>query len=424
MSDTTDSLGRYEMLGYPNGNYLLDAGVNYAWGGVNSTDALWVSRYFTQVQILTPLRITAGDVNGNGVTNSLDALTISRRGASIITSFTVGNFVNSRPSVVAQGNPVDVNLRVLSTGDVNGSYSVPVTTPVLVLDTVYSTFPTGTATVRFTTSGSGIYERGVCWGTSTNPTILVNKSVAGTGGFGFTHSFGGLTGGLQYYVRAYARNSAGTYYSNEQSFTHLTWGRCPGTPSVTDVDGNTYYTVQIGTQCWTQSNLKVSKYRNGDNIPTGLSNQDWSSTSSGAYAIYGNNNANDALYGKLYNWYAVNDSRGLCPVGWHVPSDAEWSTLTNSLGGASVAGGKMKSTTGWNSPNTGATNSSGFTGLPGGNRDSGGGFYYLGSFGYWWSSSVAGSGDAWVRGLDFISASAYRYNFDHRYGFSVRCARD
>jgi len=149
----------------------------------------------------------------------LDALTISLRGANIISSFSVGNFVNSRPSIVAQGNPVDVNLRVLSTGDVNGSYSLPVTTPVLVLDTVYSTFPTGTAIVRFTTSGSGIYERGVCWGTSPNPTISVNKSVAGTGGFDFTHSFGGLTGGTQYYVRAYARNSAGTYYSNERGFT-------------------------------------------------------------------------------------------------------------------------------------------------------------------------------------------------------------
>jgi hypothetical protein len=221
MSDTTDSLGMYEMVGYPNGNYLLDAGVNYQWGGVNSTDALWVSRYFTQVQVLTPLRIKAGDVNGNGVTNSLDALTISRRGANIISSFSVGDFVNSRPSIVAQGNPVDVNLRVLSTGDVNGSYSLPVTTPVLVLDTVYSSFPTGTAIVRFTTSGSGIYERGVCWGTSPNPTISVNKSVAGTGGFDFTLSFGGLILGTQYFVRAYARNSAGTYYSNGRSFVFM-----------------------------------------------------------------------------------------------------------------------------------------------------------------------------------------------------------
>jgi hypothetical protein len=227
MSDTTDSLGGYEMAGYANGNYVIDASVNYGPGGVNSTDALWVSRYFTFLLTLSPLRAHAGDVTGNGVTNSLDALTISRRGANLITTFSAGDFVNSRPSVVAGGNPVDMNLRALSTGDVNGSYGVVVSTPVLVLDTVYSTFPTGTATVRFTTSGSGIYERGVCWGTSPSPTIAQNKSIAGTGGFDFTLSFGGLTLGTQYYVRAYARNSSGTVYSNERSFYN------PSSPLVT-----------------------------------------------------------------------------------------------------------------------------------------------------------------------------------------------
>ena len=230
MSDTTDSLGRYEMVGYPNGNYLLDAGVNYQWGGVNSSDALLVSRYFTSLLTLTPLRIRAGDVNGNGTTNSVDALSITRRSANIIITFPAGDFVNSRPSVVAQGNPIDMNLRVLSTGDVNGSYGVPVSTPVLVLDTVYSTFPTGTATVRFTTSGSGIFERGVCWGTSPSPTISQNKSTAGAGGFGFTQSFGGLTPGTQYYVRAYARNSSGTVYSNERSFYNPSYPLVTTTP--------------------------------------------------------------------------------------------------------------------------------------------------------------------------------------------------
>jgi len=200
--------------------------------------------------------------------------------------------------------------------------------------------------------------------------------------------------------------------------------------AITDVDGNSYNTVKIGTQCWMNSNLKVTKYRNGDNIPTGLSDGQWSSTTSGAYAIYNNVAANDALYGKLYNWYAAIDSRGLCPTGWHVPSDAEWETLTDFLGGESVAGGAMKSTAtqpaagGWNSPNTDATNSSGFTGLTGGCRDSGGGFNYLGVYGTWWSSSDAGSGDAWTRYLNYDSATAYRYYNLHRLGFSVRCARD
>lgn len=431
MSDTTDSLGKYEMVGYANGNYLLDAGVNYQWGGVNSTDALWVSRYFTQVQILTPLRITAGDVNGNGVTNSLDALTISRRGANIISSFSVGNFVNSRPSVVAQGNPVDVNLRVLSTGDVNGSYSLPVTTPVLVLDTVYGNGNVGTAVVRFTTAGSGVFERGIVWSSSPNPTQTSNKSIAGTGGFGFTHSFSFIDPNNIQYARAYARTSAGVYYSPERSFTPIPGLRCPGTPTVTDIDGNTYYTVQIGNQCWTQSNLKVSKYRNGDNIPTGLSDGQWSSTTSGAYAINNNDPVNDGLYGKLYNWYAVDDSRGLCPTGWHVPSDAEWTSLTTFLGGTSEDGGKMKSTDiqptpgGWLSPNTGATNSSGFTGKPGGYRvDAGWYGGYDGSYGKWWSSSVSNAGDSWYRYLVSNYEHVFVHNLGQNEGFSIRCLKN
>jgi uncharacterized protein (TIGR02145 family) len=203
---------------------------------------------------------------------------------------------------------------------------------------------------------------------------------------------------------------------------------CPLT--VSDIDGNVYNTVQIGTQCWTRSNLKVSKYRNGDNISNLTDNTAWSQTSTGAWCNYDNSSANDALYGKLYNWYAVNDSRGLCPTGWHVPSDAEWTTLTTFLGGESVAGGKMKSTSiqptpgGWNAPNTGATNSSGFTFLPGGDRNSGGEFGYLGSDGGLWSSSGAGSGDAWGLYLYCDIAGAYRGDNDYRDGCSVRCVRD
>jgi uncharacterized protein (TIGR02145 family) len=420
MSDTTDSLGMYEMVGYPNGNYLLDAGVNYQWGGVNSTDALWVSRYFTSLLTLTPLRALAGDVNGNGTTNSVDALNITRRSANIIITFPVGDFVNSRPSVVAGGNPVDMNLRVLSTGDVNGSYGVPVSTPVLVLDTVYSTCPTGTATVRFTTSGSGIFERGVCWGTSPSPTISQNKSIAGVGGFGFTHSFGGLTGGTQYYIRAYARNSSGTVYSNERGFVVFSCG----STTITDVDGNTYNTLQIGTQCWMRSNLNVSKFRNGNNIVNITNNTQWSITSNGAWCYYDNDMSNGTLYGKLYNWYAVNDSRGLCPIGWHIPTDVEWTTLENNLGGWSVAGGAMKSTIGWGSSNTGATNSSGFTALPGGGRYVNGVFASIGDFGNWWSSTFLGSVSATYRylfrGYAFVSSN----NEGHRFGSSIRCVRD
>ena len=169
-----------------------------------------------------------------------------------------------------------------------------------------------------------------------------------------------------------------------------------------------------------QQNLAVTKYRNGDPIPTGLSNTTWQNTTNGAYAIYNNDAANNTLYGKLYNWYAVNDSRGLCPIGWHVPSDAEWTTLETNLGGSSVAGGKMKSTTGWSD----ATNESGFTGLPGGYRTSVGAYDVIGLYGYWWSSTEDGSSYAWFRVLNYLNSDVGRSDSNKRSGFSVRCVRD
>ena len=213
-----------------------------------------------------------------------------------------------------------------------------------------------------------------------------------------------------------------------------------GTSTVSDVDNNTYNTVQIGTQCWTQSNLKVSKYRNGDNIPTGLNNSQWSSTTSGAYAIYNNDPVNDGLYGKLYNHYAVTDSRGLCPTGWHVLSDGEWNVLAkyldpnaDTVGGGlpgSTAGGTLKSKAtqptpgGWNSPNTGATNSSGFTALPGGLRGNDGDFYDMTYYGYWWSSSVLSGSSAGTRNLSSYNRYVTRNGYIRTGGFSVRCCRD
>jgi uncharacterized protein (TIGR02145 family) len=202
-----------------------------------------------------------------------------------------------------------------------------------------------------------------------------------------------------------------------------------GISSISDVDGNTYYTVQIGTQCWMQSNLKVSKYRNGDTIPTGLSNTAWQNTTAGAYAIYNNDPVNDGLYGKLYNHYAVMDNRGLCPTGWHVPIETEWTTLVNHLRGSSVAGAELKSTAtqptpgGWISPNTGATNSSGFTAVPGGGRDYNGDFHSVGYVGCWWSSPLSGT-LAWARALVFNDDLVFPGNDDRTDGYSVRCLRD
>jgi len=442
-SDTTDSAGVYDMAGYANGNYLLDASVNYTWGGVTSADALLVTRVFNALISMSALRLKAGDVNMTGSTNGSDALLISRRVTGVISSFVAGNFTNNIPSVNALGNPLVANLRVLSTGDVNGTYNLQPTAPTLVLDTVIAGFGSGTATVRFTSTGSGVFERGICWGTSPNPTVSGNKYVfGGSGGYGFTQVFSGsMVGNQLHYARAYARTSSGIFYSNEKTFTPAPGQPCPGVSTVTDIDGNVYQGIQIGTQCWTQSNLKVSKYRNGDNIPTGLSNADWQFTTSGAYAIYNNDPVNDGLYGKLYNYFAATDSRGLCPTGWHVPSDGEWNILVKYLDPnadtvcincvqSSTVGGALKSTAmqptpgGWNSPNTGATNSSGFTALPGGLRISNGDFYGLTNNGVWWSSSVSSGSGAWSRDLNNGSSNIYRDSFGRAFGFSVRCCRD
>jgi uncharacterized protein (TIGR02145 family) len=280
-----------------------------------------------------------------------------------------------------------------------------------------------------TDGGAAVTARGVAYGTTVSPTIPGTNTSNGTGTGAFTSQLTGLTASTTYYVRAYATNGVGTAYGNEIIFSTNTSNGFSSCGGVTDVDGNSYQTVQIGMQCWTQSNLKVSKYRNGDNIPTGLNNSAWSSTTIGAYAIYNNDPVNDGLYGKLYNHYAVMDTRGLCPTGWHVPSRGEWTSLVTTLGGASVAGGALKSTAtqptpgGWNSPNTGATNSSGFAAGSGGYRRDGGSFDYIGAFGNIWSSTLSGA-DAWYRSLMFLFGNCDETFIERTHGFSVRCLRD
>lgn len=193
--------------------------------------------------------------------------------------------------------------------------------------------------------------------------------------------------------------------------------------SVTDIDGNTYPVVQIGNQCWIAENLRTTKYNDGSLIPNVTDDQAWSNDTTPAWCHYENNPSYDATYGKLYNWYTVAGGN-MCPTDWHVPTDAEWTTLINFLGGESVAGGKMKATTGWNPPNTAATNESGFSGLPGGYRNILGTFLYSGLQGYWWSSSEFDESIASFRYLDNNVGYINNYNYIKTGGFSVRCLRD
>lgn len=190
--------------------------------------------------------------------------------------------------------------------------------------------------------------------------------------------------------------------------------------------------VQIGTQIWMTKNLNVSRYRNGDPIPQVANSTQWANLTTGAWCYYNNDPGNGPIYGKLYNWYAVNDPRGLAPAGWHIPSDAEWTTLVSFLGFPDVAGGKMK-TTGtlqagnglWRNPNVAATNSSGFSALPGGyEADNGSGSFLLDRNGYWWSTTEFGSLRAVARILSYTNGGVSTLEFFKDNGFSVRCIKN
>jgi uncharacterized protein (TIGR02145 family) len=269
--------------------------------------------------------------------------------------------------------------------------------PIISVSTLASPYSQTSATaggnVTSTYSGATVTETGVYWSTNQNPTAADNKIVFGSGLGIFTTIISGLVTETTYYVRAYAIGSGGTSYGDEVSFT-------PYSRSfIQDIEGNYYNTITIGTQVWMKENLRVSKFSNGTEIYkvtnpnvwfTSFSIPSYVENSSYYYTFL-------SAYGCFYNSYAITDSLNICPVGWHVPSDADWTTLETYLGGSSIAGGKLKSTTGWYSPNTGATNESGFSALantcdivrgigPGGPPPAEHSFnksYY----GYWWSSS-------------------------------------
>ncbi len=282
-------------------------------------------------------------------------------------------------------------------------------------------------------------------------TVTGNYAVVGTVNQDIlSFSDTGLTPSTAYTYRVYAYNAVGNSltYSNEVS---LTTAQNPSGiniagPNVTDIDGNTYQSVTNCGLTFTKQNLNVSKYSDGTPIPQVQDPTQWANLTIGAWCYYNNESATGPAYGKLYNWFAVAGiydaaslanpalRKKLAPTGWHIPSDAEWSSLINCLdpnadGGnnVNVAGGKMKSTgtiqagTGlWQNINTAATNESGFTGLPAGLRNASGTFSFIGSLGYWWSST-----DAWHRSLSASNGGAHRNNSAYKQlGFSVRCLKD
>lgn len=260
--------------------------------------------------------------------------------------------------------------------------------------------------------GSAVTTRGFCWSTKSLPTTADDKVEAGISTDTFTGVITGLKQGTVYYVRAYAVNAAGTAYSNQSIIS----------TSAIDSDGNIYHTIVIGTQLWMVENLKTTHYRNGDAIPLVQNNTTWENTLTGAYCDYNNDISIGNVYGHLYKYETIKDLRNVCPEGWRLPTNVDWLALENYLGGSGVAGGKMKEagTTHWIAPNTGATNSSGFTALPAGNRGFGG-FASIGKYCYFWSDPS----DINTRALMYdLNSTAGTGNGHSVLGLSIRCIKE
>ena len=225
-------------------------------------------------------------------------------------------------------------------------------------------------------------------------------------------------------------------------YFHYTGDPCPGTPFVTDIEGNVYNTVQIGNQCWMKENLKTTTYQNGTAIPYVTDASAWSNLTTGAYVWYDNDNSWKDKYGALYNWFTTVDPNGLCPTGWHVPTNDEWTDLTDYLGGTdSPHGNELKSCRQVNSPLGGGCNTNehprwheyndewgtddyGFSGFPGGHRYSTGNYEGIGYIGYWWSSTEVSSANGWGRFLNYFLGSVGENDSPMQAGFAVRCLRD
>lgn len=195
--------------------------------------------------------------------------------------------------------------------------------------------------------------------------------------------------------------------------------------TVTDIDGNVYHGVIIGTQTWMVENLKTTQFNDGTQIPNVTDNTEWESITTEAYCNYDHSESNAEIYGRLYNWYAVSSGK-LAPEGWHVATDAEWTILIEHVGGLDVAGGRLKEKgiTHWTSPNTGADDSYGFKALPGGMRYFNGYFTEINDGAVWWTSSEEDDTFAWFRSIDYEGSSIRRDVYGKKDGFSVRCVKD
>lgn len=424
----------------PNTNYYLRAYATNSVGTSYGDEKSFKTLGLIAITTVTPTNITATTATCGGSITSDGGASITARGIVWSTSENptvdnnlgitnngtgIGSYTSSLTSLTKSST---YYIRAYATnvaGTVYGSQQTITTLNGVI--TLTTTTPTNITTTTATSGGNitsdggaSITSRGVVWHISPNPTIETNTGQTSDGNVigSYTSNLTMLTANTKYYIRAYATNSLGVSYGTELSLTTLDVNQ------VSDIEKNVYNTITIGTQVWMKENLRTTKYNDGSLIDLAETNADWGDYTP-AYCWPYNNTGYATTYGALYNWYAVNTGK-LCPTGWHVPTDEEWTTLTTYLGGETVAGGKLKEigTAHWTTPNTGATNETGFTALPGGYRYPDGGFNAMGNSGQWWSSGIYDTYDAWNRTMYYTHGAVDKPHNNKRHGFSVRCLKN
>lgn len=276
-----------------------------------------------------------------------------------------------------------------------------------------------------------VNEFGICWNNESLPTTENYKEIFSIPAGNYTCQIQNLLPNTEYYFRAFAITNLGTSYSIEQKITTLNGSDITFNPNIsygtmTDIDGNTYYTVMIGNQTWMAENLKVTHYQNGDLIEHVTDNQQWSERTTGAYCAYQNEPENVNSYGLLYNWYAINDERKIAPEGWRVPTTEDYQILSDYLGSDTESGAKIKEvgTTHWKSPNAGADNASGLTALPGGIRYDDGSFNNKTWNCYFWTATQKTDNRSWYRVLYSDNTNLDLEYTSYKFGLSIRCIKE
>jgi uncharacterized protein (TIGR02145 family) len=411
----------------------------------NCEKKIWENPYDTQApkELFTPNNFVAKQV-GNKINltwaqtnNNISNYNLERKvdNASFIKVATVtAGLLSYVDNAQANGKVHEYRLTAIAGENYSNSAITsitPIGAPNIISTNINSkTFSTINFTSTVSDEGSAITSKGVCWSTNSNPTTANSKTSDGLGNSSFNSIISNLNSNVKYFFRPYAINAVGTSYGPEQSITLVL--NTPG-PTATDGSGNNYNSVQIGDQTWLSKNLITTKYQNGQSIPLVTDSKAWTNSNFGAYCNFNNDINIGNIYGHLYNFYSVVDSRNICPLGWHVPSKTEWETLLNYLGGSGPAGNKLKEKGNlyWIQENATGDNSSGFSARAGAWRSQDGGFYYGVRAGgaLFWSSTKEDIKYPWVFGIQIFDATgaakivkdAY---FEQAAGTSIRCLKN